>query len=212
MKVIPAINCKDFDCVSDKLLKSAEFSDWVQIDVSDGKFSEAVTWDNPKEIFSFMGELGLALKVEAHLMVEDAFGESLRWLAAGAKRVIVQAEADFDIEDLTRSCAEYGAELMLSISPKTDIGDKSNLLPAFNEFQILSVSPGFAGQKFDGNSLAKIKSLRELFPNAIIEVDGGVNAETAEQAKSAGADIITSASYIFENENPKEAFQRLASI
>ncbi len=212
MKVIPAINCEDFDCVSKRLLKAAEFSDWMQIDVSDGKFSKAATWNNPKELFSFIKARNLVVSIEAHLMVEDVLGESLRWLVAGAKRVVVQSEAEFDVNDLLKSCKEYGAEAMLSLSPKTSINDKQELISSFKEFQVLSVNPGFAGQEFDDESIVKIESLRKLFPDAIIEVDGGVNEKTARLINSAGADIIVSASYIFNSENPEKAFRRLTSI
>ncbi len=212
MKVIPAINCENFGCVSDKLLKAAEFSDWVQIDISDGKFSNAVTWNNPKELFGFIALHNLNVSVEAHLMVEDVLGESLRWLAAGSKRIVVQSEAVFDADDLLKSCKEYGSEAMISLSPKTNVEDKTELLPSFNEFQVLSVTPGFAGQEFDNGAIAKIKSLRQLFPSGIIEVDGGVNEKTAKQIRSAGADMIASASYIFDSDNPEETFERLASI
>ena len=212
MKVIPAINCENFHCVSGKIVTAAAFSDWVQVDVSDGKFSDAVTWNNPKELFSFMHEHDLATKVEVHLMVEDVLGESLRWLAAGAKRVIVQAGVEFDVDDFFKSCGEYRAEAMLSFSSKLNMDEYSGLLSKFSEFQILSVPPGFAGQEFDKNSIDKIKSLRELFPSAIIEVDGGINPETARLVKSAGADIIASASYIFNGTDPASAFKKLNEI
>ncbi len=212
MKIIPAINCENFDCVSERILKAAEFSDWAQIDVSDGAYSKAVTWNNPAELFSFMKENNLHINIEAHLMVEDVLGESLRWLQEGAKRIVVQAEVEFDVPMLLGAAKEYNAEAMLSFSPETEINDKINIVSAFKEFQALSVAPGFAGQEFDGQSLNKIKSLRELSPSAIIEVDGGVNEETAKLIKKAGADVIVSASYIFGSDNPEEAFRRLKEI
>lgn len=212
MKVIPAINCKDFECASEKLLLAAQFADWVQIDVTDGKFSPALTWNNPEKLAEWLKEKKLNLKIEAHLMVEDVLGEALRWLKAGAERIIVQAGTEFDYEKLLTACSEYGAEAMLSFSPQISIDDNLTLSSAFREFQVLAVSPGFAGQKFGDEAIMKIKSLRRVFPDAIIEVDGGMDPETAKEVGSAGADIIISASYIFESRNPRAAFAELRAI
>lgn len=212
MKVVPAINCESFECVSEKILLASGFADWLQIDVADGKFSPALTWNNPEKLAEWLQERELNIKVEAHLMVEDVLEEALRWLKAGAKRIVVQAGTEFDYERLLAACDEYGAEAMLSFSPQASLDDNLALASAFREFQVLAVSPGFAGQKFDDESTVKIKSLRRVFPDAIIEVDGGVNPVTAEEVKSAGADIVASASYIFENKNPREAFAKLSAI
>jgi ribulose-phosphate 3-epimerase len=212
MKVVPAINCESFECVSEKILLASEFADWLQIDVADGKFSPALTWNNPEKLAEWLKERGLNIKVEAHLMVENVLGEALRWLKAGAKRIVVQAGTEFDYEKLLAACGEYRAEAMLSFSPQVSLDDNLALASAFREFQVLAVSPGFAGQKFDDESTVKIKSLRRVFPDVIIEVDGGINPATAEEVKSAGADIVVSASYIFENKNPREAFAKLSAI
>jgi ribulose-phosphate 3-epimerase len=212
MKVIPAINCENFECVSEKIILASQFADWVQIDVSDGKFSPALTWNNPEKLAEWLKENESGLKIEVHLMVEDVLNEALRWLKAGANRVVVQSGIEFDYEKLLAVCDEHGAEAMLSFSPQSAVGDNLSLASAFREFQVLAVSPGFAGQEFGDEAIMKIKSLRRVFPDAIIEVDGGINPATAKAVSLAGADIVVSASYIFESKNPREAFFELRAV
>lgn len=139
------------------------------------------------------------------------------WLKTGlVKRVIVHLEALNDAEFIINKCKEFNAEAMLAIAPYTIFEKlpppKFFAIPFFNLFQVLAVNPGLAGQKFERSSLDKIKFLRELIPNATIEVDGGINPGTAKLVKDAGADIIVSASYIFNSGNPEKAYETLSKI
>jgi len=82
----------------------------------------------------------------------------------------------------------------------------------FKHFQVLAVNPGPAGQKFQHQALDKIRFLRSHYPESVIEVDGGINEETAHLARKAGADIVTSASYIFSSDDPAAAYQKLLAV
>ncbi len=109
-------------------------------------------------------------------------------------------------------CQKYKADLMLAINPETIV---ENLIPYFHNieyFQLLGVAPGKAGQKFQKSVLEKIEFLRERLPNAKIEVDGGVDLEVAKAVKAAGADIIVSASYIFESADFVDAYKKLKDV
>ena len=223
MQVIPAINAPDFELAQDLIKKVAGFSGWIHIDVGDGKFSSIKTWGDSKEISNFgFRRLGRAsplagisdLGIEIHLMVVDPLNHVEDWLKAGAKRLIVHLEAvhEHDVDNILKLCQKYGADLMLAINPQTPV---EQLRPYFNKvnfFQVLAVDPGKAGQNFQPLVLDKIKFLRQEAPSAKIEVDGGINPETAAAAKKAGADIAISASYIFSSDNPEEAFRELENI
>ncbi len=214
MKIIPAINCSDFDCVKEKLKKSAEIGvEWVQLDIADGKFAHWKTWNNPEELYELRirnNELG-KINIEIHLMVENPLSVIDEWIKTGARRVIVHVEAikdkRFKIEDLKNKI-----EIGLAINPNTSI---ENLIPYLSNFkfaQILAVEPGLSAQKFQPQVLEKIKFLKKNYPDVMIEVDGGINLKTAKMCKDAGADILAAGSYIWDSQNPPKAFNKLQKI
>lgn len=215
MRIIPTINCQDFDCVKDKLQKTGEFrAEWVQIDIADGKFTFHKTWNNPKE-FKILN-LEFKINAEVHLMVENPLNIIDEWIAAGAKRIIIHCEAiEFPI--LIRQLAnkfKKNIEIGLAINPNTPVESLMIYLPdeSVKFIQLLAVEPGLSGQKFQPQILKKIKFLKKNFPNVIIEIDGGINLKTAKLCKEAGADILAVGSYIWENNNPSEAYEKLTLI
>ncbi len=227
MKIIPAINCGNFECVREKFQKAAEFSDWVQLDIADGKFIKHKTWNNPRDLADLLAACrSLNFNIEIHLMTENPQETIDDWLAAGAKRIIVHFEAlakaaekssGNDLSDILNFILEKSAakniEIGLAIAPKTSIEEIVPYLDKINFIQILAVEPGLAGQKFQALILEKIKFLKNnAFANTIVEVDGGINPETAEMCKNAGADILAAASYIWDKQSPKAAFEELAKI
>src|SRR3989344_2079357 len=212
MIVIPAINAPDFETAQKQIKKAAEFSEWVHIDVTDGAFSPAKIWGSPEDLPKLKIE-NLKLKIDVHLMVNNPEGVIDSWLKTGlVKRAIIHLEAMTDPVYILAKCEKYGAEAVLAIKPDT----KAERLLAhesdFKSFQVLAVTPGWAGQKFGAEALDKIRLIKRQMPNAIIEVDGGINAETAKLAKDAGADIVISASYIFGSKDPKKSFEELQKI
>jgi ribulose-phosphate 3-epimerase len=209
-EVLPVVNCADLTCVRERLNQIVEFGgDWVHIDVADGKFASPKNWSNPKE-------LKTDLNVEVHLMVEKPEEVIDDWIAAGVKRVVVHFETLDGPEGknfyyIVDKCSEASVEVMVAISPRTSAEE---LLPYLNlvyAVQCLAVSPGPSGQRFNTQTLEKIRFLRERSPDLIIEVDGGINIETAKLVRRAGADMVTSAAYIFGSDNPIEAYNDLLS-
>ncbi len=209
MQVIPVINCPGFKCAKNLTETAVQFrSGWVHIDVVDGNFAKNVTWGNPNELASIKAAYP-NINFEIHLMVEEPEEVIKAWFQGGAKRVIVHLETISNPDFLLDVADEHGGEVMLAIAPSTPV---DLLLPhtnSFRYFQILAVSPGPAGQKFKMEILEKIRFLRQMAPDAKIEVDGGITPETARLAKIAGADIVASASYIFGSKNPKQAYEEL---
>ncbi len=225
MQVIPSINAPDFASAKELIFKAAEFSPpgggWVHIDVGDGVFTPNTTWGNPQEFKSLKFK---SLNAEVHLMIESPDAVVLPWLAALSEgraspsetgreavksRIIVHVESVEDPESLIEICKAFGGELGLAISPDTDIKELNVYFNKVKFYQVLAVTPGLTGQEFNNSVLEKIKFLRKEVPSAIIEVDGGINPETALLVKKAGANIIVSASYIWNNEDPKKAYEEL---
>ncbi len=211
MRVIPAVNETAFEAVREKIERARDFgAEWVHIDVSDGIFTQNTLWNNPEEL----GESGLAemMQVEVHLMIKNPEQVIDRWLVAGVKRVVIHVEAAHDIAKIERACIQAGVELVIAANPETDASALAQCPVAKKNFLVLAVRPGVAGQVFIENQLDKIKNLRQLVPDATIEVDGGVTLENAPQIKIAGADIIIAASAMWSSENPGAVYQNLTLL
>ncbi|MDO8429772.1 MAG: hypothetical protein Q7S73_00185 [bacterium] len=218
MKVIPAINETNFKEVKKKIKAAQDFvidpadeAVWIHLDVADGKFTRNVLWKNPADLLKVKSEMP-NVKIEVHLMVENPDAVLDAWLDAKVKRIIVHSESIKDIDVIKMKCVAFGVELVIAIKPDTPVEHLFKYEGDASGFLILAVNPGLAGQKFKEDQLAKIKALRQKFPNAKIEVDGGVNLETAPKIKESGADILVSASYIWNGKNSKEAYLDLLNI
>ncbi len=216
-KVIPVVNCHagDFECVAGHLqiietLPQPTGDAWVHVDIADGVFTPHKTWNSPSE---WMG-LARPLNLEVHLMVENPGFEVDAWLGAGARRLIVHVEtlsAD-SFHVIADKVKRAGAEIMLSTNPETDIKKTEPYWNDVSGFQVLAVHPGLAGQKFLPLVLQKVFFLREKMPSATIEVDGGVTDETGRAAVAAGADVIVSSAYLFDDGDPKKAYENLLHL
>lgn len=211
MLVIPSINVTNFRDFK-KRLKEAEAlgAKWAHVDVTDGKFTKTKLWNNPRELR--VGGLGPRVKLEAHLMVKNSDVVLGDWLRAGIKRIIVHIESAKNIPAMAQKCRNAKVELALALNPNTSANKVFPYKELTKQVLVLSVFPGPAGQKFHQDQLRKIKSLRQKMPGVKIEVDGGINLETAKLCKKSGANILVSAAYIFRNKNPKIAYQRLKRI
>ena len=208
MAIIPAINEVNFEEIKKKVLLVQSFgSKWAHLDVADGKFTKNVLWNNPEELK--VESEKWKVKIEVHLMVESPEDVLEEWLKTGIKRIFVHYESIKDFELLKDKCGAAGVELGLAIGPHIPAEGLFEYKGKVSCFLILAVEPGISGQKFLDNQLEKIRVLREKIPNAKIEVDGGINIRNAFDIKQAGADILVSSSYIWNSENPKEAYELL---
>jgi len=213
MIVLPVINCPDFECAKGRLGAAKTFlkkGGWVHLDVADGRFTSGKTWKNPSEWANLRPEFNL----EVHLMVEEPERYIDPWIAAGARGFVVHAETltEETARAIVARAARRGIEVMLSSNPMTTTQELWPFLKFFSHFQVLAVDPGPSGQKFVPTVLQKIRFLRNFAPNAKIEVDGGITPEIAREVKKAGANAIVSASYIFNGENPRKAYEELKRL
>lgn len=213
MKVIPVINCPDLECVRKKIELAKTFlheGDMLHIDVTDGSFATHKTWADPLAWPTLKSPFGL----EVHLMVDHPEEFADDWLTAGAQRLIVHVESlnGQSMHEIISAAEHHHAEVMLSSKPESTNDDVAPYLKHFHLFQVLAVQPGPAGQEFLPFVCDKVRFLREEHPDAIIEVDGGMNPETARRVKEIGADTIVSSNYIFNAADPKKAYEELCAI
>ncbi len=206
VKVIPTIltgEKKEFEERFEKL----KFADIIQIDFMDGKFVKNKSLP--------IGEMPVfKRRVEAHLMVEnpEEYVEDL--IRRGFKKIIFHYESFKDknsIREFAKKLTSQGLKPVLAINPKTEIKDVYELIGSFTTILFLGVEPGKEEQEFQTGIIKKIKELKEYDPNIVIQVDGGVNQETAKHLKGL-VDIVNSGSYISKSENPLEAFNELREV
>jgi len=213
MKVIPVLNCPDVECVRKKIEIAKTFlapGDLLHLDVTDGSFAAHRTWADPLE----WPKLQSPFALEVHLMVEQPEQYADNWITAGARRLIVHVETlnAQSLHEIRTAAERRGVELMLSSRPESEPEDITAFAKHFHEFQVLAVPPGPPGQAYMVLNDEKIRFLREEFPDATIEVDGGIGPLTAWRVKELGADTIVSSSFIFDSADPKKAYEELTKI
>lgn len=189
--------------------------DYFHIDVMDGKFVEKDTANEMKEfslILSHITNIGL----DVHLMVENVEEFVDEYLELEPEYIVFHEEASKNTErtmDLIQTIKENGVKAGIAINPATPIENIKEYLPYIHTVIIMSVVAGKGGQKFIPETLEKIKELRKYIDendlDVNIEVDGGINLETASLAKEAGADILVCGSFLVNSEDRKEIVQKL---
>lgn len=206
-QVIPAIIAKDFEELKDKIKQVEPFVEWAQLDVMDGKFVDNTTWSNPSDL----KKLKTNLKLEAHLMVEKPEEVIDNWIKSGVKRIIIHYEATKKLSEVIKKIQDAGLEASIAINPETSANELSPFLNVSSILSVLimTVRPGRGGQEFIEATLGKIRALRERDENVKIEVDGGINLETAQKVVRAGADILAVGSAIFKSEDIKKSIEEL---
>lgn len=231
MNILPAINChyKDDECVEKKLRVLEGFAEMVHLDIADGAFTMGKSWNDVvawKKLNPAVGGASPQVKFEVHLMVEHPEREAEKWLSAGASRIIFHIESlthphgrhymtkpAHVIEEMLMLGLRHKAEVMIAILPETNMEEIMPYTKKFKAFQVFAQAhPGPSGQKFLPSVLPKIKFLRDTFHNATIEVDGGINFETAVRVKDAGADTVIAGSYVLNAQDPKEAYEELRAV
>jgi ribulose-phosphate 3-epimerase len=209
MHVIPAINAKSRDEVEEKISIIRSFTNEVHFDYADRTMTTNILWGSAHAIAALRKKYQ-DLFFEVHIMSDKPLPIARRLHDAGIDRIIMHAEYLSPEEAQLLGCDEK--KIMVSFLPETDIGSAYPLFSCVSAFQILSVHPGFAGQPFQEDSLEKVTHLREMMPDATIEVDGGIADTTIKAVACAGADTVVSASYIFNNASPKDAYEQLSSV
>ena len=194
-EIIPSINAATFDEVQKRIALVEPYVSWVHLDVTDGVFSRHPTWRDPADL----PRLRTKLKAEAHLMVEKPENVIEQWLVPPVRRVIVHVGTMLNTECSTciQKCHDAGIEIGFAIKSDTPVSVLDPWLGKVDMVVLLRVPPGASGQKMPSERLEEIRHLRAACPGCTIEVDGGVNSETAARADGAGANLMVAGAAIF---------------
>ncbi len=188
-------------------------ADWLHVDVMDNHFVPNLTLGLPvvKSLLK-----ATDLRLDCHLMIDDPDRWAIGYAEAGAYNVTVHAEAVASPVEMARNLRAAGAKAGLSLKPGTALDDWTDVLKHYDTLLIMTVEPGFGGQSFITDMLAKITRARCLVDtghlNIVIEVDGGITADTIESAAEAGADCFVAGSAVYGADNPAEAIEALRRL
>ncbi|MBI2053672.1 MAG: hypothetical protein HYT41_02920 [Candidatus Sungbacteria bacterium] len=209
LEIIPSINAPTFAEVQRQIVKVEPYVSWCHIDVTDGVFSSHPTWREPADL----ARLKTSLNAEVHLMIAEPDKMIAQWLVPPVRRVIVHLEATKNPEALIHQCREAGIEIGLAVNPDTPWTLFEPWFGRADLFLPLGVAPGASGQKPDWDViLGKIAAIRQACPSCIIEADGGVNRETAQDVGAAGANILVAGSAIFEASDIAQSINALRNL
>ena len=205
IQIIPAIIAQDFEELQEKIKKVEPYIDWVQLDIMDGKFVKNETWQNSSDLKS----LNTNLNLEAHLMIQNPENVINDWIKSGVQRIIFHYESTDKHQEIIEKIKQAGLQAGLAINPETLIEVIDDFVNQLDLVLIMTIQPGFGGQKFLEETLWKIKDLREKYKDVNIGVDGGINLETASKVIQVGANILFIGSAIFKSKNIEEVIKEL---
>jgi ribulose-phosphate 3-epimerase len=185
-------------------------ADWVHVDVMDNHFVPNLTLGLPV-VQSLRKATDLPL--DCHLMIEDPDRWAIGYAEAGAYNVTVHVEAAADPVMLAKNLRAAGAKAGLSVKPGTPLEDHLDTLKHYDTLLVMSVEPGFGGQSFIPDVLEKVRTARRLVDTGhlklVVEIDGGINADTIEQAAEAGVDCFVAGSAVYGAQDPGKAIAAL---
>jgi ribulose-phosphate 3-epimerase len=197
IEIVPSILSADAGRLADQVREAeAAGADRIQVDVMDGHFVPNLTF-GPLVVEAV--RKATSLPIEAHLMVErpELFLEA--FAKAGATLIEVQVEATTSLYRTVQTIKELGAKAGVAINPATPVDDLREILPYIDLVNVMTVEPGFGGQKFIAGSPDKIRRVRALGSSFEIEVDGGIDARTAPLVAGAGATVLVAGNSVYGN-------------
>ena len=208
LRITPSILNADHSNLNAEIAKVAKESDLIHLDIMDNLFVPNLTWD-----FAAAEKIiaECPIPVDAHLMINDVDRIALDYARAGAGSVTIHIEAAENPAQTLKSLRKLGSRAGMALKPGTEIELYSDLLDEIDMLLIMTVEPGFGGQKFIANMMDKVRRSKALIGDrpVWIQVDGGVSLDTIAIAREAGADTFVAGSAVFNSPEPAEMVKML---
>ncbi|HEX6918978.1 MAG TPA: ribulose-phosphate 3-epimerase [Actinomycetes bacterium] len=210
VQISPSILSADFTDLAGEVARIAPTADWVHVDVMDNHFVPNLTIGQP--VVERLAQVS-ALPLDCHLMISDVDRWAPGYAEAGARSVTFHVEASGAPIRLARELRRLGVRAGMALKPATPVEPYADLLPELDMLLVMTVEPGFGGQKFLDVVLPKIRRARELIKgrdlDLWLQVDGGVAADTIERCADAGADVFVAGSAVYSADDPAKAVEAL---
>ena len=209
--IAPSILSADFSRLGEEIANVRDAgADWLHLDVMDGHFVPNISFGLP--ILDSISKIA-KMPIDCHLMITNPEMYVEKFARSGSDIITIHAEASFHVERLLSQIRSLGKKSGLSFNPHSDVEILKYVIHAVDLVLIMSVNPGFGGQKFIASALDKIKRVRQIAAAAgrdiYIEVDGGVTGENKDAIISAGANVLVAGSSVFSKPDYRSAIKEL---
>lgn len=209
--ISPSILTADFTNLASavEMINNSE-ADWVHVDVMDGVFVPNITFGMP--VIKAVKKISQK-PLDVHLMIVEPDRHFTAFRDAGADILTVHYEACIHLHRSIQQIKELGMKAGVVLNPHTPVNVLTDILPDVDMVLLMTVNPGFGGQKFIENSYRKIRELKKMIldvnPDVLIEVDGGVVLSNAQKLAEAGVDVLVAGNTVFSSADPKDTIHRL---
>lgn len=194
MKIAPSMLASDFTKMGE-CAAAIKDADWMHLDIMDGHFVPNISF-GPDVVRALRPVSGLFFDV--HLMLSHPKFYIEKFAAAGAELITFHVECEDDIAETIAEIKKHGIKVGLSLKPGTPVEALYPYLDDIDLVLVMTVEPGFGGQKFMADQMDKLRTLRQKRPDILLEVDGGINRETALVCRDAGADVLVAGTGVFK--------------